>query len=829
MMHTDRKPARRTRTGLPCRLDDAGAPDLLVTALGPVLTPLEQARYSPRIDQVRSHSGRVIRDFYRRHLGVPHFRPINTRSFPTPPMGWCSWGYYCRDITPDEVLANARWISEHMRDYGWNLVLLDDGWQANGRDWSGLRDTFPKGMKWLADEIRKLGLMPGLWLCPHGQDNRDLVRSSGCFLLKPDGKSVTGTFCGPYTVDPSKPETFRYLRDLSRTVTRDWGYEYLKLDGLPSLEEAYRQHQLSFADPSKPWDTALRDTYRALRAGAGKKVFLAGCSGLPLTPAGLFNAQRTGSDVDAEWRAFTNAVQATMNGLHLNRIVWHSDPDYGLLRPPLTFGMAQAWVTLLGLTGQHLLFGDRLPDLAPDRVRLMKKVSPAAPIMPFDLFPSPRQKSTFDLKVNRLGRAYDVVGVFNYDETKQLVTRLDFQKLGLDPARRHHVYDFWNADYLGLCEAGVFLEVPPAACRVVTLYPEDDFPVLLSTSRHILQGWPDLERFSVNRRTAVMKGASRVIAGEPYTLTFGLPNDGADTFVLSGIRVGGKPPVGVTQGRGVARATWTPAATELVAWEARFRRQNVVVPLQLGSYPYMLGARDLDPWTVEVFWVSFGSPSGFYVRHNGQLIGHTFATRFRVGGLKYGSRHTFEVGVADLDGRKGTRTGRIEVVAGATLPQALYLSDLTWASATSGYLHTKADKSVGGAGLSVGGQRYAKGIGTHPSSRTVYDLKGLFTRLSGAFGIEDQNGIPSDKPHAQSGQARFSIHGDGRELLPWTRRVHGQRAVPFDLDVRNVRKLELCVERPEGIAVNLAPHADWVDMTITLSKDRKGTKAGHRP
>jgi alpha-galactosidase len=818
MMHADHKTARRTRTGLPCRLDDAGAPDLLVTTLGPVLTPLEQARYSPRIDQVRSHSGRVIRDYYRRHLNVPHFRPINTRSFPTPPMGWCSWGYYCRDITPDEVLANARWISEHMRDYGWNLVLLDDGWQANGRDWSGLRDTFPKGMKWLADEIKKLGLTPGLWLCPHGQDNRDLVRSSGCFLLKPDGKSVTGTFCGPYTVDPSQPETFRYLRDLSRTVTRDWGYEYLKLDGLPSLEEAYRQHQPSFSDPSKPWDVALRDTYRALRAGAGKKVFLAGCSGLPLTPTGLFNAQRTGADVDAEWRAFTNAVQATMSGLHLNRIVWHSDPDYGLLRPPLTFGMAQAWVTLLGLTGQHLLFGDRLPDLAPDRVSLMKKVSPAAPIMPFDLFPSPRQKSTFDLKVNRLGRAYDVVGTFNYDETKQLVTRLDFKALGLDPARRHHVYDFWNEDYLGLCEAGVFLEVPPAACRVVTLYPEDTLPVLLSTNRHILQGWPDLERFSMNRRAAVMKGASRVIAGEPYTLTFGLPNDGADTFVLSGIRVGGKPPVGITQGRGVARATWTPTATELVTWEARFRRQKVVLPLQLGSYPYMMGARDLDPWTMEVFWVSFGSPSGFYVRHNGQLIGHTYSTRFRVNGLKYGSRHTFEVGVADLDGRKGTRTGRIDVVAGATLPQALFLSDLTWMSATSGYLHTKADKSVGGAGLSVGGRRYGKGIGTHPSSRTIYDLKGLFTRLSGAFGIEDQNGIPPDKPQAQSGQARFSIRGDGRELLPWTRRVHGQRAVPFDLDVRGVRKLELCVEQPEGVAVNLAPHADWVEMKATLDK-----------
>jgi hypothetical protein len=811
----------RPPAGLPCRLDDAGAPDLLVTALGPVVTPLAQALYDPQTDQAKQNSGRVIRDYYRRRLGVPAFQPFEARAFPRPPTGWCSWGYYCRDITPDEVLANARWISEHMRDYGWNLVLLDDGWQARGRDWSGLREIFPKGMKWLADEIRKLGLMPGLWLCPQGQDNVDLVRSSGCFLLKPDGGSVTETFCGPYTVDPSRPETFRYLRELSRTITRDWGYEYLKLDGIPSLEQAYCKHQGSFADPSKPWDEALRDTYRAIRAGAGKKVFLAGCSGLPLTPAGLLNAQRTGSDVDAEWRAFTNAVQATMAGLHLNRIVWHSDPDYGLLRPPLTFGMAQAWVSLLGLTGQHLLFGDRLPDLSPDRVRLMKKVSPPAPVMPFDLFPARRLKSTFDLKINRLGRAYDVVGVFNYRENEQAVTRLDFKELGLDPAKRHHVYDFWNEEYLGLCEAGVFLEVAPASCRVVTLYPEDTAPVLLSTNRHILQGWPDLERFAVNRRDNVLRGASRVIAGEPYTLTFGLPQDGIHTYSLSRIRVSGKPAVSITQGRGAARASWTPAKTELVEWEARFRRQPVVVPVQVGSFPYMMGARDLDPWTVEVFWASFGSPSGFHVRHNGRLIGHTFGNRFRVGGLTHGSRHTFEVGVADLDGRKGGRLGRIDVVSGATLPETLSLSDLTWTSAVSGYMHVKADKSVGSAGLSVGGRRYAKGIGTHPSSTVIYDLKGLFRRFSGAFGIEDQNGIPADKPHAQSGQARFSIRLDGRVALAWTKRVHGQKAVPFDLDVRGVRKLELCVEQPEGVAVNYAPHADWVDLAITLDGSRK--------
>jgi hypothetical protein len=41
--------------------------------------------------------------------------------------------------------------------------------------------------------------------------------------------------------------------------------------------------------------------------------------------------------------------------------------------------------------------------------------------------------------------------------------------------------------------------------------------------------------------------------------------------------------------------------------------------------------------------------------------------------------------------------------------------------------------------------------------------------------------------------------------------------VPFDVDVRGVRKLELRVARPDGVAVNLAPHASWLDMSVSRS------------
>jgi hypothetical protein len=802
---------------LPCRIDDAAAPDLLVSALGDVDTPLRQAAFDLAHDRMRCDSGEVVEAYFKERLGFPHFQPIDKRVFKTPPVGWLSWMFYGRDVTPGEVLANARWLAENLKDYGVTWVQIDDGWQGSDRDWEGTRAAFPQGMKWLADEIRKLGLTPALWTCPHGQDNTEFAGRSGGFI-------ACNTFGGPFTIDATNPRGLDVVRKLMRGLTRDWGYGFLKFDGISGktgygLLAGYRAEQNRFADPSVSAETAYRRFFETIRDAVGPRVFINACTvGVCPEIVGLCDGMRTGADTNPEWGGgFLRAVAATMDGYFLHNTAVYTDPDCCILRPPLSVDMARAWATLYGLTGQMLMFDDRMPDLGPERVRIARKIAPPADIRPFDLFPARRQKTQFDLKVNRLGRAYDVIGVFNYGESEGRVARLDFPALGLDPAQRQHVYDFWNEDYLGVYDAGLFLEVAPASCRVVTLYPEAPWPVLLSTSRHITQGWPDLEAFSINRRERSLRGRSRVIAGEPYTLVFGLPNDGVWTFELERVIVRGRPDAHVAQGRGVARVSWTPRRTGTVAWEARFRRVPMQPPTAIGAYPYMMGAHDLDPWSVEIFWVSFGSPTGFYVKQDGRLIGYTFGTRFRVGGLVTGSRHVFEVGVADLDGRKGERTGRIELTVGETLPPVLSLSDLEWESASTGYLLVQRDRSVGGAGLSVGGRRYRKGIGTHPDSSIVYDLHGVFCRLTGAFGIEDQNGISPDKPHAQSGQARFAIFADGRELLPWTRRIHGQRAVPFDVDVRGVRKLELRVARPDGVAVNLAPHASWLDMSVSRS------------
>jgi alpha-galactosidase len=101
---------------------------------------------------------------------------------PTPPMGWNSWDSYGETITEAQVRANADWMAKHLKQFGWQYVVIDEGWyvtnpgakpgdikfslDANGR-FIPVADRFPSaadgaGFKPLADYIHSLGLKFGI-------------------------------------------------------------------------------------------------------------------------------------------------------------------------------------------------------------------------------------------------------------------------------------------------------------------------------------------------------------------------------------------------------------------------------------------------------------------------------------------------------------------------------------------------------------------------------------------------------------------------------------------------------------------------------------------
>jgi hypothetical protein len=46
----------------------------------------------------------------------------------TPPMGWNSWDCFGPTVTEDEVKANADYMAEHLKKYGWEYIVVDIRW-----------------------------------------------------------------------------------------------------------------------------------------------------------------------------------------------------------------------------------------------------------------------------------------------------------------------------------------------------------------------------------------------------------------------------------------------------------------------------------------------------------------------------------------------------------------------------------------------------------------------------------------------------------------------------------------------------------------------------
>src|ERR1700733_14376652 len=50
---------------------------------------------------------------------------------PTPPMGWNSWDSYGRTITEAQFKNNARWMAKQLKRFGWQYVVIDEGWYVS--------------------------------------------------------------------------------------------------------------------------------------------------------------------------------------------------------------------------------------------------------------------------------------------------------------------------------------------------------------------------------------------------------------------------------------------------------------------------------------------------------------------------------------------------------------------------------------------------------------------------------------------------------------------------------------------------------------------------
>ena len=134
--------------------------------------------------------------------------------------------------------------------------------------------------------------------------------------------------------------------------------------------------------------------------------------------------------------------------------------------------------------------------------------------------------------------------------------------------------------------------------------------------------------------------------------------------------------------------------------------------------------------------------------------------------------------------------------------QTVWLDQLDLSTATQGYGIPMKNKSIDGKTLTIAGQTFERGFGSHSESSLTILLEGKATLFTAQVGIDDE--VKGQKPAAE-----FIVFGDNKKL--WTSGVMslGDAAKPCSVKLDGVKKLELVVN--DGGNGNYYDHVDWVD------------------
>ncbi len=141
--------------------------------------------------------------------------------------------------------------------------------------------------------------------------------------------------------------------------------------------------------------------------------------------------------------------------------------------------------------------------------------------------------------------------------------------------------------------------------------------------------------------------------------------------------------------------------------------------------------------------------------------------------------------------------------------ETVWLSSLDLSQATQGWGQPHADRSVEGHTLTLHGQTYAHGFGTHSPGLLVVDLKSGARRFSAMVGIDDE--VPAGK-----GSAEFQVLGPDKKIL-WRSGVvrRGEVPKPVDVDVAGLSQIALRVTTGgDGFEYD---HADWADAKFEVT------------
>lgn len=170
---------------------------------------------------------RTFHDLYRNHLIRGEYKDKKR------PILINNWEATYFDFDTEKLLNIARQASE----LGIEMLVMDDGWfgrrnddNSSLGDWQVNEDKLKGGLKYLVDEVNKLGMKFGIWFEPEMiSPDSDLYRKHPDWAIAIPGRTGTLTR-NQYVLDLSRKEVRDFVYEMFADILRSANIEYVKWD-----------------------------------------------------------------------------------------------------------------------------------------------------------------------------------------------------------------------------------------------------------------------------------------------------------------------------------------------------------------------------------------------------------------------------------------------------------------------------------------------------------------------------------------------------------------------------------------------------------------------
>jgi alpha-galactosidase len=323
----------------------------------------------------------------------------------TPPSGWCSWYHFFEKVTEADLVENVSLMRDlkehhglHAPRLGFSLFQVDDGYQVSWGDWLKLdRKKFPSGsLSTIVDLVQGAGMTAGLWMAPFSADKGSALAANHpeWLLRNTRGVPANSANCGKffYGLDTTHPGVQQHIRQCISTITKKWGFSYLKLDFLYSAILADSSEACYDRTKTRAQKLcAAMDLINDTLADEKQQVCVLGC-GSPLgAMIGHVHCNRVSPDAGLSWLpemplpqwdkwnlpSARSMLRNSLSRMSQHGRWWTNDPDCMLLRDKGTTFSEDEIISILtvkALSGGSFILSDDLSLVPPHRLRYAQQV-----------------------------------------------------------------------------------------------------------------------------------------------------------------------------------------------------------------------------------------------------------------------------------------------------------------------------------------------------------------------------------------------------------------------------------------------------------------------